>query len=122
MAKVKYTLETVYLADLESWNELEGRPRSVAEEMYNDLPFANSGALMLSQHLSALVSDTRSNSVTFLYPEVDKDTVSRELYWLLRDGSKEGVSFKETFRYTIKNVKPENEDEDLIGLEIKFIK
>ena len=119
MAKVKYTLETVYIADLESWNELEG-PRSVAEEMYNDLLFANSGALMLSEHLTALVSDTRGNSVTILYPEVDEDTVSRELFWLLRDGSKEGVSLNETFRYTIKNVKPENED--LIGLEIKFIK
>ena len=119
MARVKYTLETVYIADLESWNELEG-PRSVAEEMYNDLLFANSGALMLSEHLTALVSDTRGNSVTILYPEVDKDTVSRELYWLLRDGSNQGISFKETFRYTIKIVKPENED--LIGLEIKFIK
>ena len=119
MAKVKYTPETVYIADLESWNELEG-PRSVAEEMYDDLLFANSGALMLSEHLTALVSDTRGNSVTILYPEVDKDAVSRELFWLLRDGSKEGVSFNETFRYTIKNVKPENED--LIGLEIKFIK
>ena len=120
MAKFKYTTETVYIADLESWGGFSG-PRGVAEEMYNDLLFVNSGALMLSEHLRALVSDTLGNSVTILYPEVDKDTVCRELYWLLRDGSKDGrISFNNTFRYSIKNVKPENED--LIGLEIKFTK
>ena len=118
MAKVKYTTKTIYIATPERWDALRESPSSVAEEMYSDLLFANSGALMLSQHLSALVSDTLTNSVTFLYPMVDADTVRDELYNLLRNGSKE-VTFNNTFSYAMVDVK--GESENLIGLRILFI-
>ena len=118
MAKVKYTVDTIYIAEPEKWDDLRKSPATIAHEMYKDLLYTNSGALMLSEHLNALVSDTVHNSVTFIYPGVDKDTVCSEIYSLLRDGSKE-VPFNGTFRYSIEAVKTNNED--LIGLEVKFL-
>ena len=116
MAKVKYTVDTVYIAEPEKWDAMREAPSIIAEEMYKDLLFANSGALMLSEHLTALVSDTKSKSVTFLYPEVDREKVAVELYSLLR-GSE--ISFNNNFKYTLVDVKGDSENP--VGLEVKFI-
>ena len=118
MAKVKYTTETIYIATPERWDALRNASSYIAQEMYADLLFVNSGALMLNERIATLVTDTLTNSVTFLYPAVDADTVRDELYSLLRDGSNE-VSFNGTFKYSIEAVKTNNED--LIGLEVKFL-
>lgn len=125
MAKVKYTLETVYIAEPEQWDELRNASSYIAQEMYADLLFVNSGALMLHQNVAALLSDVQSKRVTFLYPEVDVNKVRSKLYSLLRKGSSEdGISFNGTFRFSVVNVKGAEVEltEDLIGLEIRFIK
>ena len=119
MIKVKYTTNTVYVSEPEKWDELKNSPATTAQEMYNDLLMANSGALMLHEHLAAWVSDTISNSVTFLYPEVDSVKVSAELYSLLRSGSKE-VSFNGAFRFSIETV--ETNQGDMVGLKISFLR
>ena len=118
MAKVKYTTKTIYIATPERWDALRESPSMVAEEMYSDLVFTNSGALLLNERIATLVTDTVTNSVTFLYPMVDADTVRDELYNLLRNGSKE-VTFSNFFTYVMVDVK--GESENLIGLRISFI-
>lgn len=125
MAKVKYTLETVYIAESERWDELRNASSYIAQEMYADLLFVNSGALMLHENVAALLSDVQSKRVTFLYPEVDANKVRSKLYSALRKGSSEdGISFSGTFRFSVVNVKGAEVGltEDLIGLEIRFIK
>ena len=119
MAKIKYSIDTLYIAEPEQWDELRNASSYIAQEMYADLLFVNSGALMLNERIATLVTDTLTNSVTFLYPAVDADTVRDELYNLLRNGSKEGVTFNNTFSYAIVNVK--GDSENLIGLRILFI-
>lgn len=125
MAKVKYTLETVYIAEPEQWDELRNASSYIAQEMYTDLLFVNSGALMLHENVATLLTDVQSKRVTFLYPEVDVNKVRSKLYSLLRKGSSEdGISFNGTFRFSVVNVKGAEVEltEDLIGLEIRFIK
>lgn len=119
MAKIKYSVDTIYIAEPESWDELRNAPSYIAQEMYADLLFVNSGALMLHEHVATLLTDVRSKSVTFLYPEVNVEKVRSELYSTLRKGSKDGISFNGTFRFAVVDVKSENEN--LIGLEVKFI-
>lgn len=125
MAEVKYTLETVYIAEPEQWDELRNASSYIAQEMYADLLFVNSGALMLHENVATLLTDVQSKRVTFLYPEVDVNKVRSKLYSLLRKGSSEdGISFNGTFRFSVVNVKGAEVEltEDLIGLEIRFIK
>lgn len=125
MAKVKYTLETVYIAEPEQWDVLRNASSYIAQEMYADLLFVNSGALMLHENVATLLTDVQSKRVTFLYPEVDVNKVRSKLYTLLRKGSSEdGISFNGTFRFSVVNVKGAEVEltEDLIGLEIRFIK
>lgn len=125
MAKVKYILETVYIAEPEQWDKLRNASSYIAQEMYTDLLFVNSGALMLHQNVVALLFGVRNKRVTFLYPEVDVNKVRSKLYSLLRKGSSEdGISFNGTFRFSVVNVKGAEVEltEDLIGLEIRFIK
>lgn len=125
MAKVKYILETVYIAEPEQWDELRNASSYIAQEMYADLLFVNSGALMLHQNVVSLLFGVRNKRVTFLYPEVDVNKVRSKLYSLLRKGSSEdGISFNGTFRFSVVNVKGAEVEltEDLIGLEIRFIK
>ena len=119
MIRVKYTTNTVYITEPEQWDEIKNSPATIAQEMYNDLLMANSGALMLYEHLALWVSDTISNSVTVLYPKADKSAVCVELYKLLRSGSRE-VTFNGTFRFSIEDV--ETNQEDMIGLKIKFLR
>lgn len=119
MIRTKYTIRTVYITEPEKWDELKKSPATIAQEMYNDLLMANSGALMLYEHLAAGISDTISNSVTVLYPKADKSSVQIELYKLLRSGSRD-VTFNGTFRFTIETV--ETDQEDMIGLKIRFLR
>ena len=119
MIRVKYTTNTVYITEPEQWDEIKNSPATIAQEMYNDLLMANSGALMLYEHIALWVSDTISNSVTVLYPKADKSAVCAELYKLLRSGSRE-VSFNGTFRFSIEDV--ETNQEDMIGFKIKFLR
>lgn len=120
MAKIKYSIDTLYIAEPEHWDELRNASSYIAEEMYADLLFVNSGALMLHENVATLLTDVQSKRVTFVYPEVDVNKVRSKLYTLLRRGSSEGrISFNGTFRFTVRNVKVE--DENLIGLEVRFI-
>ena len=120
MAKIKYSIDTLYIAEPEQWDELRNASSYIAQEMYADLLFVNSGALMLHENVATLLTDVQSKRVTFLYPEVDVNKVRSKLYSALRKGS----SFNGTFRFAVVNVKASEVGltEDLIGLEIKFIK
>ena len=122
MASVKYTTSTIFIANPEIWDELRNSPSSVAQEMYADLLMVNSGAILLYNDIGTRIKkDIRCDKITFVYPEVDAKHVHNELYNLIRTGSKEGISFNSAeFRFTIVDVK--GETENLIGLEIRFIK
>ena len=124
MAKIKYSIDTLYIAEPEQWDELRNASSYIAQEMYADLLFVNSGALMLHENVATLLTDVQSKRVTFLYPEVDVNKVRSKLYSALRKGSSEdGISFNGTFRFAVVNVKASEVGltEDLIGLEVRFI-
>ena len=127
MAKVKFSNDTAYIANHpEDWESLKNAPMHVSYQMYKDLLFANSGALLLHERIGWRFSnDARMSKVTFVYPYSDTEAVCDNLYDLLRDGSKnDGITFNGKFRYTIIKVKGSEVDmnQDLIGLEIRFIK
>ena len=122
MANVKYTTSTIFIANPEIWDELRNSPSCIAQEIYNDLLMVNSGAILLYNDIGTRIKkDVRCDKITFVYPAVDATQVHNELYNLLRTGSKNGICFNSSdFRFSIVDVK--GETENLIGLEVRFVK
>lgn len=131
MPRVKYmaNVGTIYLANqVESWDGLRNAPRYISEEMFNDILFVNSGACMLHEKIGPLISHTNGvgyNTIVFLYPTADTGSISDHLYNRLREAASKGINFKESFRFSVVNVKAAEVEwpvnEDLVGLRIRFI-
>ena len=65
------------------------------------------------------------NTIVFLYPSAETDMVGDHLYNRLREAaSEDGITFGESFRFSVVKVPGKRIElaEDLIGLEVRFIK
>ena len=128
MVKIKYTPSTIYIMnpDFVNWEELKNAPKSISYEMYKDLMTVNSGAILLHDQIGTKINrEIRCDKITFLYPVADRDKVCAMLYNILRDASISEANFNGArFRFNVVNIKGADIDlaEDLIGLEVRFIK
>ena len=131
MPRVKYmpNSHTIYLANqIESWDGLRNAPKYISEEMFNDILFVNSGAALLHEKIGPLISHTNGcgyHTIVFLYPTADTGSISDHLYNRLREAASKGINFKESFRFSVVKVSAREvewpENEDLVGLRIRFI-
>ena len=133
MPRVKYVqnLGTIYIANqVESWANLKNCSKYIAAEMYKDLVFVNSGACLLHEKIGSEINGQdgvapKYNTIVFLYPSAETGMVGDHLYNRLREAaSEEGITFGESFRFSVVKVPGKRTElaEDLIGLEIRFIK
>ena len=130
MAKIKYVpnLATIYIVNpVKYWANLKNDPEYISDEMYSDLLFINSGACMLHDKIGSQISGHAGigyNKIVFLYPRAEIESVCDHLYNRLRGKSSNGITFRDSFRFSVVKVSAEEVDltEDLIGLQIRFIK
>ena len=133
MPRVKYVqnLGTIYIANqVESWANLKNCSKYIAAEMYKDLVFVNSGACLLHEKIGSEINGKdgtapKYNTIVFLYPSAETGMVGDHLYNRLREAtSEEGITFGESFRFSVVKVPGKRIElaEDLVGLQIRFIK
>ena len=130
MPRVKYIPENnaIYIAEPENWDRLRNASKYISEEMYNDLLLVNSGIILSYDKIGPNISHTNGvgyNKLVFLYPLAESGKVADYLYSQLRKAAYEGVTFRGTFRFsvvTIKGSEVELPGDELVGLQISFVK